>query len=64
MGFFKDHYYETYNRLLNNIVDYIKEINENRQFQMEGVIPSATLLTGVSQPDHATQFTALIDLIR
>lgn len=36
----------------------------NELAAIEGVIPTATLITGVNQPDHVSQFNALIHLIR
>lgn len=44
---------------------YVKTFNEGEEFDsLEGIIPSATLLTGVNQPDHVNQFLALINKIR
>lgn len=51
--------------LLNDIVNYIKQFYGSEEaFMLEGIIPSATLLTGVSQPDHVSQFDALINIIK
>ncbi|CAH2075288.1 unnamed protein product, partial [Iphiclides podalirius] len=56
---------KTYSVLLNDIVHYINSFYDVEQYVTpKGVIPTATLLTGVNQPDHASQFTALIDIIR
>ncbi|CAH0407752.1 unnamed protein product [Chilo suppressalis] len=55
----------TYSILLNDIVEYVKSFYNNTDFNtLEGIIPSATLLTGVNQPDHASQFIALIKKLR
>nr|XP_021200999.2 origin recognition complex subunit 3 isoform X1 [Helicoverpa armigera] len=54
----------TYSLLLNDIVSYIKNHGITESATLEGIIPSATLLTGVSQPDHVSQFTSLIEIIR
>ncbi|XP_053602872.1 origin recognition complex subunit 3 [Plodia interpunctella] len=57
--------HRTYNTLLNDIVNYIKSFhNQETSDSLETIIPSATLLTGVNQPDHFSQFAALIDKIR
>lgn len=51
--------------LLNDVVSFVKQSYRNDEtYTLDGVIPSATLLTGVSQPDHVSQFAALIDMIR
>ncbi|KAJ8732047.1 hypothetical protein PYW08_014777 [Mythimna loreyi] len=55
---------KTYSLLLNDIVNYIKNHGISESSTLEGIIPSATLLTGVSQPDHVSQFASLIDIIR
>ncbi|KAJ8732734.1 hypothetical protein PYW07_015333 [Mythimna separata] len=55
---------KTYSLLLNDIVNYIKNHGISESATLEGIIPSATLLTGVSQPDHVSQFASLIDIIR
>ncbi|CAH2107349.1 unnamed protein product [Euphydryas editha] len=56
---------QTYSVLLNDIVNYVKLINQEHEYDtLEGIIPSATLLTGVNQPDHVNQFLALINKIR
>ncbi|XP_075970562.1 origin recognition complex subunit 3 [Anticarsia gemmatalis] len=52
----------TFSLLLNDVVSHIK--NCGHESASLGVIPSATLLTGVSQPDHVSQFTSLINIIR
>ncbi|XP_026729471.1 origin recognition complex subunit 3 [Trichoplusia ni] len=57
-------HHKSYSVLLNDVVDYIKHSSTTENSTLEGVIPSATLLTGVNQPDHVSQFTALIDIIR
>lgn len=55
----------SYSVLLNDIVNYIKQFYGSEEaFMLEGIIPSATLLTGVSQPDHVSQFDALINIIK
>ncbi|KAJ0179896.1 hypothetical protein K1T71_004487 [Dendrolimus kikuchii] len=54
----------TYSMLLNDIVNYIKDSYSTKDVCMQdGIIPSLTLLTGVCQPDHVSQFTSLIDMI-
>ncbi|CAK1604203.1 unnamed protein product [Parnassius mnemosyne] len=61
----KQLHHKTYSILLNDIVNYINSFSHSRQcVTPEGVIPTATLLTGVNQPDHVSQFTELINLIR
>ncbi|XP_014363430.2 origin recognition complex subunit 3 [Papilio machaon] len=61
----KELHHQTYSTLLNDIVDYIEFHHMNNYFgSIEGVIPTATLITGVNQPDHVSQFNALINLIR
>ncbi|XP_063821346.1 origin recognition complex subunit 3 [Ostrinia nubilalis] len=56
---------KTYSVLLNDIVNYVKSFyGDSETDGLEGIIPSATLLTGVNQPDHVSQFKALIDKIR
>lgn len=57
-------HHKTHSLLLNDIVNYIKNQGISESSTLEGIIPSATLLTGVNQPDHVSQFTSLIDLIR
>ncbi|KAJ2946991.1 hypothetical protein O0L34_g16336 [Tuta absoluta] len=57
----KDLHHQLYDELLSAIVGYISSYNEEA---VEGTIPSAALLTGVNQPDHTSQFTALVDKIR
>ncbi|XP_022816715.1 origin recognition complex subunit 3 [Spodoptera litura] len=57
-------HHKTHSVLLNDIVNYIKNHGISESSTLEGIIPSATLLTGVNQPDHVSQFTSLIDLIR
>ncbi|KAI8428881.1 hypothetical protein MSG28_007518 [Choristoneura fumiferana] len=60
-----DLHQKTYDVLLNDIVNYIKSFYGcNESLTLEGIIPSATLLTGVNQPDHVSQFEALIHKIR
>ncbi|XP_013187102.2 origin recognition complex subunit 3 isoform X2 [Amyelois transitella] len=55
----------TYSTLLNDIVNYIKSFhNHNDYVGLDTIIPSATLLTGINQPDHVSQFAALIEKIR
>lgn len=44
------------------MVAYIRSFSGDTS--MEGVVPSATLLTGVNQPDHVSQFVALVDKVR
>ncbi|XP_039749028.1 origin recognition complex subunit 3 [Pararge aegeria] len=61
----KELHEKTYSVLLNDIVSYVKSFDQDHQYDsIEGIIPSATLLTGVNQPDHANQFLALIHKIR
>lgn len=61
----KDLTLQTYNTVLTNIVNYIKECYDNKEIDLyENVVPTATLLTGVNQPDHCVQFTALTDKLR
>ncbi|CAH0727822.1 unnamed protein product, partial [Brenthis ino] len=61
----QDLHEQTYSALINDIVHYVKTFNEGEEFDsLEGIIPSATLLTGVNQPDHINQFLALINKIR
>ncbi|XP_026751186.2 origin recognition complex subunit 3 [Galleria mellonella] len=56
---------KTYSMLLNDMVNYINSFYFNNETDECGsIIPSATLLTGVNQPDHVSQFTALISKIR
>ncbi|XP_059059897.1 origin recognition complex subunit 3 isoform X2 [Achroia grisella] len=51
--------------LLNNMVNYINSFSINNDPETcENIIPSVTLLTGVNQPDHISQFTALINKLR
>ncbi|KAF9415006.1 hypothetical protein HW555_007273 [Spodoptera exigua] len=57
-------HHRTHSFLLNDIVNYIKNHGISESSTLEGIIPSATLLTGVNQPDHVSQFTSLIDIIR
>lgn len=60
----KDLHHNTYNLLLNDIVNYIKDPHTNNDLFMQNeIVPSVTILTGVCQPDHVSQFTTLIDLI-
>ncbi|CAB3243566.1 unnamed protein product [Arctia plantaginis] len=54
---------KTYSLLLNDVVNHIKQCG-NEMSTLEGVIPSVTLLTGVSQPDHVSQFKSLVTIIR
>ncbi|XP_026328360.1 origin recognition complex subunit 3 [Hyposmocoma kahamanoa] len=55
----------TYSELLNDIVHYILSVYQaNEAITQDSIIPSATLLTGVNQPDHVLQFRALIEKIR
>ncbi|KAM3962283.1 LOW QUALITY PROTEIN: origin recognition complex subunit 3 [Aphomia sociella] len=61
----KELHSKTYSVLLNDMVNYINSFYlDNEMETLESVIPSATLLTGVNQPDHVSQFTALINKIR
>ncbi|XP_047526742.1 origin recognition complex subunit 3 [Vanessa atalanta] len=61
----KELHEQTYSILLNDIVSYVKLVNQEHEYStLEGIIPSATLLTGVNQPDYVNQFLALIDRIR
>ncbi|XP_068630803.1 origin recognition complex subunit 3 [Battus philenor] len=61
----KQLHHKTYSLLLNDVVSYINSFQHNDQsFTPNGVIPTATLLTGVNQPDHVSQITTLIDLTR
>ncbi|XP_041976430.1 origin recognition complex subunit 3 [Aricia agestis] len=56
---------QTYSILLNDIVNHVgKFYEENDLSSLEGIIPSATLLTGVNQPDHINQFKALVNRIK
>ncbi|XP_050663609.1 origin recognition complex subunit 3 isoform X2 [Leptidea sinapis] len=56
---------KSYSVLLHDVVNYLKIChNDSEMNSIEGVIPSATLLTGVNQPDHVEQFMSLINLIR
>ncbi|XP_037961313.2 origin recognition complex subunit 3 [Plutella xylostella] len=57
---------KTYSMLLNDIVSYVKSFSKSRESCEldDGIIPSATLLTGVNQPDHVSQFEALLNKIR
>ncbi|XP_045446198.1 origin recognition complex subunit 3 [Melitaea cinxia] len=60
----KELHEQTYSVLLNDIVNYVKLINQEYEYDtLEGIISSATLLTGVNQPDHVNQFLALINKI-
>ncbi|XP_047986060.1 origin recognition complex subunit 3 [Leguminivora glycinivorella] len=58
-----DLHQKTYDVLLNDMVKYIKSFYGGNE-SLEGIIPSATLLTGVNQPDHVSQFETLISKIR
>ncbi|XP_049865911.1 origin recognition complex subunit 3 [Pectinophora gossypiella] len=61
----KELHNKTYSILLNDIVNYLKSFDtDDESVQVNGIVPSATLLTGVNQPDHLSQFTALIEKIR
>ncbi|XP_013141479.1 PREDICTED: origin recognition complex subunit 3 [Papilio polytes] len=61
----KELHHQTYSTLLNDIVNYIEFHHMNNELAaIEGVIPTATLITGVNQPDHVSQFNAFIHLIR
>ncbi|KAL4706515.1 hypothetical protein ACJJTC_015713 [Scirpophaga incertulas] len=54
-----------YSSLLNNVVKYIKSFyKDNESEELNGVIPSATLLTGVNQPDHVSQYNVLKQKLR
>lgn len=56
---------KTYSTLLHDIIGYMSSFDWQQEADVfQGVIPSATLLTGINQPDHANQFIALIDIIR
>ncbi|CAH0749701.1 unnamed protein product [Diatraea saccharalis] len=58
-------HHRTYNVLLNDIVNYVQSFFGNYNSEMmEGIIPSATLLTGVNQPDHVSQFITLVKKIK
>ncbi|XP_063621451.1 origin recognition complex subunit 3 [Cydia splendana] len=60
-----DLHQKTYDVLLNDMVNYIKSFYRgNESLTLEGIIPSATLLTGVNQPDHVSQFETLMSKIR
>ncbi|KAL0892178.1 hypothetical protein ABMA27_015366 [Loxostege sticticalis] len=61
----KELHQRTYSILLNDIVNYVKSFyGDSETDGLEGIIPSATLLTGVNQPDHVSQFMALLQKIR
>ncbi|CAG4937416.1 unnamed protein product [Colias eurytheme] len=61
----KELHEKTYSTLLNDIVSYLKtSYQDNELNSLEGIIPSATLLTGVNQPDHVNQFKSLISILR
>ncbi|XP_072940477.1 origin recognition complex subunit 3 isoform X2 [Epargyreus clarus] len=42
----------------------MKSFDWEHGVELDGIIPSITLLTGINQPDHINQFMALIDVIR
>ncbi|XP_052738686.1 origin recognition complex subunit 3 [Bicyclus anynana] len=61
----KELHEQTYSAMLNDVVNYVKSFDQTCLYDsIEGIIPSATLLTGVNQPDHVNQFLALIHKIR
>lgn len=62
--FSQELHHRTYSLLLNDIVNYVKSFYGDNETDVERIIPSATLLTGVNQPDHISQFMALIAKIR